>query len=179
MVEGTHAKDKRMIERDKNHPSIIAWSLGNEAGNGYNFYNTFLLAENIDNTRPIVYERALEEWNTNTIGDMYADYAVIEKYAKRKKDAYRPFILCEYAHAMGNSLGGLNEYMDLFETYNKLQGGFIWDFQDQGLLTKDSNGTEYFAYGGDFGPDSIPSDHNFLNNGLIKADKSFNPICMK
>ena len=76
---------------------------------------------------------------------------------------------------MGNSLGGLNEYMDLFETYNKLQGGFIWDFQDQGLLTKDSTGTEYFAYGGDFGPDSIPSDHNFLNNGLIKADKSFNP----
>ena len=168
-------RTNRMIERDKNHPSIIAWSLGNEAGNGYNFYNTFLLAESIDDTRPIVYERALEEWNTNTIGDMYADYAVIEKYAKRKKDAYRPFILCEYAHAMGNSLGGLNEYMDLFETYNKLQGGFIWDFQDQGLLTKDSNGTEYFAYGGDFGPDSIPSDHNFLNNGLIKADKSFNP----
>lgn len=168
-------RTKRMIERDKNHPSIIAWSLGNEAGNGYNFYNTFLLAKSMDSSRIVVYERALEEWNTNTIGDMYADYTRLEKYAKRKKNADRPFIMCEYAHAMGNSLGGIKEYVDLFEKYDKLQGGFIWDFQDQGLLAKDKSGKEYFTYGGDYGPEGIPSDHNFLNNGLIKADKSLNP----
>jgi len=168
-------RTKRMIERDKNHPSIIAWSLGNEAGNGYNFYNTFLLAKSMDSSRIVVYERALEEWNTNTIGDMYADYTRLEKYAKRKKNADRPFILCEYAHAMGNSLGGIKEYVDLFEKYDKLQGGFIWDFQDQGLLAKDKSGKEYFIYGGDYGPEGTPSDHNFLNNGLIKADKSLNP----
>ena len=168
-------RTKRMIERDKNHPSIIAWSLGNEAGNGYNFYNTFLLAKSMDSSRIVVYERALEEWNTNTIGDMYADYNRLEKYAKRKKNADRPFILCEYAHAMGNSLGGIKEYVDLFEKYDKLQGGFIWDFQDQGLLAKDKSGKEYFTYGGDYGPEGTPSDHNFLNNGLIKADKSLNP----
>ena len=168
-------RTKRMIERDKNHPSIIAWSLGNEAGNGYNFYNTFLLAKSMDSSRIVVYERALEEWNTNTIGDMYADYTRLEKYAKRKKNADRPFILCEYAHAMGNSLGGIKEYVDLFEKYDKLQGGFIWDFQDQGLLAKDKSGKEYFTYGGDYGPEGTPSDHNFLNNGLIKADKSLNP----
>ena len=168
-------RTKRMIERDKNHPSIIAWSLGNEAGNGYNFYNTFLLAKSMDSSRIVVYERALEEWNTNTIGEMYADYTKLEKYAKRKKNADRPFILCEYAHAMGNSLGGIKEYVDLFEKYDKLQGGFIWDFQDQGLLATDKSGKEYFTYGGDYGPEGIPSDHNFLNNGLIKADKSLNP----
>ena len=168
-------RTKRMIERDKNHPSIIAWSLGNEAGNGYNFYNTFLLAKSMDSSRMVVYERALEEWNTNTIGDMYADYTRLEKYAKRKKNADRPFIMCEYAHAMGNSLGGIKEYVDLFEKYDKLQGGFIWDFQDQGLLAKDKSGKEYFTYGGDYGSEEIPSDHNFLNNGLIKADKSLNP----
>ena len=168
-------RTKRMIERDKNHPSIIAWSLGNEAGNGYNFYNTFLLAKSMDSSRIVVYERALEEWNTNTIGEMYADYTKLEKYAKRKKNADRPFILCEYAHAMGNSLGGIKEYVDLFEKYDKLQGGFIWDFQDQGLLARDKSGKEYFTYGGDYGPEGIPSDHNFLNNGLIKADKSLNP----
>ena len=168
-------RTKRMIERDKNHPSIIAWSLGNEAGNGYNFYNTFLLAKSMDSSRIVVYERALEEWNTNSIGDMYADYTRLEEYAKRKKNSDRPFILCEYAHAMGNSLGGIKEYVDLFEKYDKLQGGFIWDFQDQGLLAKDKNGKEYFTYGGDYGPEGTPSDHNFLNNGLIKADKSLNP----
>ena len=168
-------RTKRMIERDKNHPSIIAWSLGNEAGNGYNFYNTFLLAKSMDSSRIVVYERALEEWNTNTIGEMYANYTRLEKYAKRKKNADRPFILCEYAHAMGNSLGGIKEYVDLFEKYDKLQGGFIWDFQDQGLLATDKSGKEYFTYGGDYGPEGIPSDHNFLNNGLIKADKSLNP----
>ena len=166
-------RTERMISRDKNHPSIIAWSLGNEAGNGYNFYQTYLRAKEMDPSRFVHYERANREWNTDVIGTMYADYKTIEDYANDASEK-RPMILCEYAHAMGNSLGGLKEYWDLFEKYDKLQGGFIWDFQDQGLLAE-KNGKPYFAYGGDFGPEGVPSDHNFLNNGLIQADKTPNP----
>ena len=164
---------KRMILRDRNHPSIIVWSLGNEAGNGYNFYRAYKEAKEIDSSRPVHYERALREWNTDIVAHMYAGYKKIEDYAKDNSQT-RPFILCEYAHAMGNSLGGIKEYWDLFEKYDKLQGGFIWDFQDQGLLTE-KDGKEYFAYGGDFGPEGTPSDHNFLNNGLLQADKKPNP----
>ena len=164
---------KRMILRDRNHPSIIVWSLGNEAGNGYNFYRAYKEAKEIDSSRPVHYERALREWNTDIVAHMYAGYKKIEDYAKDDSQT-RPFILCEYAHAMGNSLGGIKEYWDLFEKYDKLQGGFIWDFQDQGLLTE-KDGKEYFAYGGDFGPEGTPSDHNFLNNGLLQADKKPNP----
>ncbi|MCA0932506.1 DUF4981 domain-containing protein [Lutimonas saemankumensis] len=172
-LEAHMQRTERMVIRDKNHPSIIAWSLGNEAGNGYNFYQTYLRAKELDPTRFVHYERALEEWNTDVIGHMYASYDHLEKYAKDDSKK-RPFIPCEYAHAMGNSLGGFKEYWDLFEKYDKLQGGFIWDYQDQGLLTE-KDGREFFAYGGDFGPEGTPSDHNFLNNGLIQADKSLNP----
>ena len=145
----------RMIERDKNNACIIAWSLGNEGGNGSNFYKTYKKAKSMDSTRIVVYERSLENWNTDVVGLMYADYSELENYAKDSTKK-RPFILCEYAHAMGNSLGGIKEYWDLFEKYDKLQGGFIWDFQDQGLLKKDSSGREYFAYGGDYGPKGTP-----------------------
>ena len=164
----------RMIERDKNHACIIAWSLGNEGGNGVNFYATYRKAKAMDSTRIVVYERSVLDWNTDVVGLMYAGYNYLEKYAKDTSNK-RPFILCEYAHAMGNSLGGIKEYWNLFEIHDKLQGGFIWDFQDQGLLTKDANGREYFAYGGDYGPKGTPSDHNFLNNGLIAADKALHP----
>ncbi len=172
-LEAHMQRTERMVIRDRNHPSIIAWSLGNEAGNGYNFYNTYLRAKELDPTRFVHYERALHEWNTDVIGLMYANYKYIEDYAKDDTKE-RPFILCEYAHAMGNSLGGFKEYWDLFEKYDKLQGGFIWDYQDQGLLA-DKDGREYFSYGGDYGPEGTPSDHNFLNNGLIQADKALNP----
>lgn len=166
-------RTERMILRDRNHPSIIVWSLGNEAGNGYNFYKTYDRAKELDKTRFVHYERARYEWNTDIVGIMYANYEVIEDYAN-DKDQKRPMILCEYAHAMGNSLGGFKEYWDLFEKYDKLQGGFIWDYQDQGLLTE-KDGKPYFSYGGDYGPADTPSDHNFLNNGLIQADKTLNP----
>ena len=167
------ARMRRMVKRDRNHPSIIVWSMGNEAGNGYNFYSTYLMTKELDNSRPVFYERALEEWNTDIVGIMYMGYKNLEKYAQDSTKT-RPYILCEYAHAMGNSLGGLKEYWDLFEKYDRLQGGFIWDYQDQGILSyKDS--TAYFAYGGDFGPEGTPSDHNFLNNGLVAADKTPNP----
>jgi len=172
-LEAHMQRTERMVLRDRNHPSIIAWSLGNEAGNGYNFYNTYLRAKELDPTRFVHYERSQHEWNTDVIGTMYANYQTIEKYGKDSSKT-RPFILCEYAHAMGNSLGGFKEYWDLFEKYDNLQGGFIWDFQDQGLLAK-KDSKEYFAYGGDFGPKDVPSDHNFLNNGLIQADKTPNP----
>lgn len=166
-------RTERMILRDRNHPSIIVWSLGNEAGNGSNFYKTYERAKELDKTRVVHYERARYEWNTDIIGIMYGSYKEIENYANDKNQK-RPMILCEYAHAMGNSLGGFKEYWDLFEKYDKLQGGFIWDYQDQGLLTEE-DGKPYFAYGGDFGPVGTPSDHNFLNNGLIQADKTLNP----
>lgn len=164
---------KRMIERDKNHPSILIWSLGNEAGNGYNFYESYLLAKHLDPSRPTQYERAQLEWNTDLFVPMYATPEEIEKYALND-EFNKPLIQCEYAHAMGNSLGGFKEYWDLYEKYDKLQGGFIWDFVDQGLKTI-KNGKEIFAYGGDFGPKETPSDNNFLNNGLVQPDRKPNP----
>jgi len=166
-------RTKRMIERDKNHPSILIWSLGNEAGNGYNMYNTYVLAKDMDDTRPTQYERAGHEWNTDIFVPMYATPADIEKYALSDL-ATKPLVQCEYAHAMGNSVGGFKEYWDLFEKYEKLQGGFIWDFVDQGLKTI-KNDKEIYAYGGDFGPEGTPSDNNFLNNGLVQPDRTLNP----
>ncbi len=160
---------QRMVERDRNHPSIIVWSMGNEAGNGYNFYQLYLWTKATDSTRFVAYERAMHEWNTDIIGDMYAPYDALERYALDTSQT-RPFILCEYAHAMGNSLGGFKEYWDLFRKHGILQGGFIWDFIDQGLLTE-RDGREFYAYGGDFGGPDVPSDHNFLNNGLVRADR--------
>lgn len=166
-------RTERMIERDKNHASIIIWSLGNEAGNGYNMYKTYLLAKEMDDTRPTQYERAVYEWNTDIVVPMYATPADVEKYAKNDLMT-KPLVQCEYAHAMGNSMGGFKEYWDLFEKYEKLQGGFIWDYVDQGLKTE-KNGKEIFAYGGDFGPEGTPSDNNFLNNGLVQPDRKLNP----
>jgi len=164
---------ERMISRDKNHPSIVIWSLGNEAGNGYNFYNTYLLAKEMDHTRPVQYERAVLEWNTDIYVPMYATPSDIEEYAQND-ELKRPLVECEYAHAMGNSMGGFKEYWDLFEKYDKLQGGFIWDFVDQGLKTV-KNGKEIYAYGGDFGAEDLPNRNNFLNNGLVQPNRKPNP----
>ncbi len=164
---------ERMVQRDKNHPSIVIWSLGNEAGNGYNFYKSYLLAKEQDDTRPTQYERAVYEWNTDLFVPMYATPDDVEKYALND-DFTKPLVQCEFAHAMGNSMGGFKEYWDLYEKYDKLQGGFIWDYVDQGLRTV-KNGREIFAYGGDFGPEGTPSDNNFLNNGLVQPDRRPNP----
>ena len=124
-------RTSRMVERDKNHPSIIIWSLGNEAGNGSNFYATYDWIKKRDNTRPVQYERAGLERNTDIFCPMYMPAAQMEQYAKKHTD--RPLIQCEYAHSMGNSIGDFQDYWDIIEKYPMLQGGFIWDWVDQGI----------------------------------------------
>ena len=170
---------QRMVERDKNHPSVIIWSLGNEAGDGHNMLNGYKWIKGRDVTRPVQYERAEKETNTterhtDIVCPMYALIEEIEAYAKDARND-RPLILCEYAHAMGNSTGNLQEYWDVIERYPKLQGGFIWDWVDQGMLKTNETGEKYWAYGGDFGEAGIPSDGNFCCNGLTWPDRTGKP----
>lgn len=161
----------RMVERDKNHPSVIIWSLGNEAGNGVVFEATYDWIKRRDPTRPVQYERALTAANTDIYVPMYSRIERIERWAQSDPD--RPLILCEYAHAMGNSVGNLQDYWDVIDRYPVLQGGFIWDWVDQGLLAYTQDGEPYFAYGGDFGEER--HDQNFLINGLVLPDRRPNP----
>ncbi|MBK8947165.1 MAG: DUF4981 domain-containing protein [Ignavibacteriae bacterium] len=165
-------RTKNAVERDKNHPSVIIWSLGNEAGNGYNFYNTYNWIKQRDETRLVQYERANMEWNTDIYVPMYDRIWDMENYAKNYHD--RPLIQCEYAHAMGNSLGNLKDYWDLIKKYPNLQGGFIWDWVDQGILKKVGD-KRYWTFGGDYGPKDVPSDGNFLINGVVYPDRSLKP----
>ena len=170
-------RTENMYERDKNQPSIIIWSLGNEAGNGINFYATYDYLKEKDPTRPVQYERSILEDNTDIFCPMYMRMERMEAYARSQPE--RPLIQCEYAHAMGNSVGNLQDYWDLIEQYDALQGGFIWDWVDQGLLVKNEAGEEYWAYGGDFGPDTVPSDGNFCNNGLVDPDRGIKPTLLE
>ena len=157
----------------KNHPSIIVWSLGNEAGYGPNFEKCYEWIKKYDTTRPVQYEQAGDWGKTDIFCPMYADYNHCEKYSKG--DNPRPLIQCEYAHAMGNSMGGLKEYWDLIRKYPKYQGGYIWDFVDQGLRDKSPvTGREIFTYGGDYGKYPA-SDYNFNCNGIIAPDRRLNP----
>jgi beta-galactosidase len=175
-------RTERMVERDKNHPSVIIWSLGNEAGDGINFVKTYNWIKKRDDTRPVQYERA--EKNTRTTErhtdiwcPMYPTFEEMEQYAMNAgKPGYdRPYIMCEYAHSMGNSTGNLQDYWDVIEKYKILQGGFIWDWVDQGLLEKNEEGEEYYAYGGDYGEVGSPSDGNFCCNGLVGPDRTPHP----
>lgn len=163
-----------MYERDKNHPCVIIWSLGNEAGNGLNFYVTYNTLKTLD-SRPIQYERAQQEWNTDIYCPMYATPSQIENYAKNA-DMTRPLILCEYAHAMGNSLGNFQDYWNVIEKYPILQGGCVWDWVDQGLAAQTKDGRKYWNYGGDYGEVGTPSDGNFCANGIVYADRSTKPL---
>jgi len=160
-----------MVERDKNHPSVIIWSLGNEAGDGINFEATSAWIHQRDPSRPVHYERAESRPHTDIVCPMYARIEKIAEYAKSPQD--RPLILCEYAHAMGNSVGNLQDYWDVIEQYKHLQGGSIWDWVDQGLRKRAPDGTEFWAYGGDFG--DKPNDGNFCCNGLVQPDRRPNP----
>lgn len=172
--EGAHIdRTRNMYERDKNLTCVIIWSLGNEAGNGYNFYQTYRWLKAKDASRPVQYERAGTEWNTDIFCPMYMGLGGMENYAKNYND--RPLIQCEYAHAMGNSVGNFKEYWDLIRKYPNLQGGFIWDWTDQGLYAEEEDGTPYWAYGGDFNAAHIPNNLNFCANGLVDADRKPHP----
>ena len=161
-----------MYETGKNYPCITFWSLGNEAGNGYNFYMTYNWLKSKDTTRPVQYERALLEWNTDIYCPQYPGANTLEKWCNTQTD--RPYIMSEYAHAMGNSTGNFMDLWDAIYRYPNLQGGFIWDWIDQGILVKDETGTPFWAYGGDFGENS-PSDGNFLCNGVVGPDREPHP----
>ena len=156
-----------------NHPSIIVWSLGNECGYGINFEKTYDWVKAYDQTRPVQYERGGYDSKTDIHCPMYIDYEESEKYCK--SDGVKPYIQCEYAHAMGNSEGGFKEYWNLIRKYPKYQGGYIWDFVDQGLRDKSPiTGKEIFTYGGDYGRYPA-SDYNFNCNGIIAPDRRLNP----
>ena len=172
----------RMVERDKNHPSVIIWSMGNEAGNGVNFFKGYDTIKAIDITkRPVQYERPYKERdgnvfdmdsNTDIIVPQYPSPANFKEVGKSKTD--RPYIPSEYAHSMGNSTGNFQDYWDIIEQYDNLQGGFIWDWVDQSIWKTNEKGEKYYAYGGDYG-ENMPSDNSFLNNGIVFPDRTPQP----
>lgn len=173
-------RGSRMAMRDKNHPSVIFWSLGNESGDGHNFRQEYKWIKEYDPTRPVQYERAIWDGKAPHYSDiwcpMYTGVIEMERLGQNKDERVdgRPVILCEYAHAMGNSLGGFKEYWDVIRKYPNLQGGFIWDFVDQALRGYDKNGNMIYTYGGDYGKYTV-SDNNFNCNGLINPDRQPNP----
>ena len=174
----------RMVERDKNHPSVILWSLGNESF-GPNHEAMAGWIRHYDPSRPLHYEQASKGWEDHTktpgtlgtdiVCPMYPSIASIVSWAKdtKRADKRRPLILCEYSHAMGNSNGSLCDYWDAFEKYDGLQGGFIWEWVDHGIKQRDAKGREYWAYGGDFG--DVPNDANFVCDGLVWPDRRPHP----
>lgn len=167
-------REYSLVERDKNHPSVIVWSLGNESANGQNFLAAYDWIKGRDNSRPVQYEQAAEGANTDIVCPMYPPISYMKEYASRE-EVSRPFIMCEYAHAMGNSTGNFQEYFDIIRSSPHMQGGFIWDWVDQGLLAKDGNGKLYWGYGGDFGAEGYTHDENFCINGLVQPDRTPHP----
>jgi beta-galactosidase len=164
---------ERMLETDKNHPSIILWSMGNECGNGPVFHEAYKWLKQRDPSRPVIFEQALEDVNTDIVAPMYPSIQYMKDYAA--SDKQRPFIMCEYSHAMGNSNGNFQEYYDIIASSPKMQGGCIWDWVDQGMKTKEEKGTAFFAYGGDLGGKDLHNDENFCANGLVSADRIPHP----
>jgi beta-galactosidase len=163
----------RLLERDKNHPAVIIWSMGNECGNGPVFHDAYKWLKERDPSRPVQFEQAGEDWDTDIVCPMYPGVGHMKSYATAT-DKKRPFIMCEYSHAMGNSNGNFQEYWDIIRSSPHMQGGFIWDWVDQGLLA-DDHGTPYFAYGGDLGGFQRQNDENFCANGLVAADRTPHP----
>jgi len=164
---------ERMVERDKNHPSVIIWSLGNEAGDGVNFEEAYAWLKKRDPSRPVQYERAELRPHTDIFCPMYDSIESMVKYASVKQT--RPLIQCEYAHSMGNSTGNLQDYWDAIEAHDQLQGAFIWDWVDEGFAAKNEKGESFWAFGGDYGPADVPSDQNFCCNGLVAPDRTPHP----
>jgi beta-galactosidase len=166
-----------MLQRDKNHPSVIIWSLGNESFGGENFIKMHDFFRETDPTRIVHYEGVANYRPSEAASDiesqMYTPPQKVEEYALAPVKTKKPFILCEYTHAMGNSCGNLFKYWELFDKYPILQGAFVWDWIDQAIKTKTAEGIEYLAYGGDFG--ETPNDGNFCGNGLLFADGTVTP----
>lgn len=164
-----------MFERGKNHPSVTIWSLGNEAGNGYNFYQAYLKVKELDKDlmdRPVCYERALWEWNSDMYVPQYPSAAWLESIGRSGSD--RPVVPSEYTHAMGNSNGNLSLLWNAINKYGNLQGAYIWEWINQGLDAVDENGVHYWKYGGDYGKD-MPSDGIFVCTGLLNPDRTAPP----
>lgn len=177
-INGHLERTSRMQLRDKNHPSIIFWSMGNESGDGHNFREAYKAMKAFDTTRPVQYERGIWDRSAEEYSDiwcpMYTRFAEFIKLGQNPESVTnRPVILCEYAHAMGNSLGGFREYWDIIREYPNLQGGFIWDFVDQSLRDY-RNGKMIYTYGGDYGRYTV-DDNNFCSNGLVSPDRVPNP----
>ena len=166
-------RNARNVAANRNHPSIIIWSLGNEAGYGKNFEDAYHMVKEMDPSRPVQYEQAHQDGLSDIFCPMYYNYNDCEKYSSNP-DITKPLIQCEYAHAMGNSEGGFKEYWDIIRKYPRYQGGFIWDFVDQSIRWTTPEGLTIFAYGGDF-KSTDPSDQNFCDNGLISPDRVPNP----
>ena len=168
-----------MVERDKNHPSVILWSLGNESGYGVNHDAAAGWVRSRDPSRPLHYEGAIRrDWAggsfaTDVVCPMYPELDAIEAWATKETDDDRPMILCEYSHAMGNSNGGLADYFAAFRREHALQGGFIWEWVDHGIRRRDEQGRDYWAYGGDFG--DTPHDSNFCADGIVWPDRTPHP----
>ena len=167
-------RTERMFERDKNHPCVIIWSLGNETGEGCNFAATYKWVHTNDRSqRPVHSEDGIKGPYTDIFCPMYKKIDVLINHSLYLPS--KPLILCEYAHAMGNSVGNLQDYWDLIYKYDQLQGGFIWDWVDATFDIKDKNGNKIWAYGGDMGFVGVPNDSNFCANGLVAADRSLHP----
>lgn len=188
MFEKQHMnRVQRMVKRDINHPSIIIWSMGNEAGNGINFLKPYEWMKEYDSSRPVHYERSgrpgkgnYQPRNTDIIGWMYAQIPTVKKKhlavdADKSDEEKRPFIWCEYSHAMGNSNGNFADNWEWVRETRQAQGGFIWDWMDQGLQMTTADGTKYFGYGGDFEPEGVYNANNFCANGIIGSDRTPHP----
>lgn len=168
-------RNQRMYHRSKNQPSVMIWSMGNEAGMGTNFEKTYAWLKEADKNRLVQYERAEEQTFTDIYVRMYRSVGEIKAYVNREKKPDRPFILCEYLHTMGNSGGGMIDYWNTFENNPQAQGGCIWDWVDQSFYEVDQNGKWFWSYGGDYGPKNVPSFGNFCTNGVINAAREPHP----
>ncbi|MFT7030537.1 MAG: beta-galactosidase [Marinoscillum sp.] len=188
MFEAQHMdRIQRMVRRDINHPSVIYWSMGNEAGNGINFLKPYQWIKTYDPSRPVHYERSgrpdkgdYQPRDTDIISWMYAPVSMVEKNHlvlddEKSDEDKRPFIWCEYSHAMGNSNGNFADNWEWVRSTRQAQGGFIWDWMDQGLQLVAEDGTIYYGYGGDFEPEGVYNDNNFCANGIIGSDRAPHP----
>lgn len=169
-----HDRTVAMVERDKNHPSVIIWSLGNESSDGPHYTANYKWIKERDKTRLVQFEQAWGGPNTDVVCPMYPPIEQMKQYAEREKPR-KPYIMCEFAHAMGNSTGNFREYFDIMEGHPHMQGGFIWDWVDQGLDGYGRDGRHYWGYGGDFGAWMYTHDENFCCNGIVNPDRTPHP----